>query len=500
MKDSRYPWLLLIVTSLGVLTVFLNMSSLNVVLPVLSAYFKAGPVATSWILLSYMLVNSILILVFGKMADIYGRRGMYLFGLGLITVVSFCAGFVSNVWMLITLRVLQAVGGALVVTNTTPYITDTFPERDLGTALGINVLVSSASQLIGPVVGGLLVYRFGWRWVFWFNVPLGGLGFILGFFLLKPSRGRTLDERVDILGNLCIFLGMGGLIFALSQSGIVGWDNPMVITGLVFFGVFISLFIFWERRTKYPTIDFSLFRRREYLMANLATFLNTLARSSVVLLIALFFQVMDKENTFAVGVKVLPVTIGMLIASPLAGVLSRRYSTLLLSTSGLVMTGLGMLILAVNMTAHASFSLIGLGQFLVGFGSGVFMTPNTKSIMLTVPVERRGVANGIRSMLQNLGTVISTALSLMVVTSVLPPRLKEAVYDGARADIGGRDFLLISGGFRLAFAVLFGLTLCAVIGSYLRGNDSPNTVEGKNTVTNNKESAMILRREVNDEC
>lgn len=435
------------------------------------------------------------------MADIYGRRKMYLFGLGLITVVSFCAGFVSSVWMLITLRVLQAVGAALVVTNTTPYITDTFSERDLGTALGINVLISSASQLLGPVVGGLLVYRFGWRWVFWFNVPLGGLGFILGLFLLKPSRGRVLNERIDILGNLCIFLGMGGLIFALSQSGVVGWRNPTVIVGIILFAVFTMVFIFWEQHTDYPTIDFSLFRRREYRMANIATFLNALARSSVVLLIALFFQVMDKENTFAVGIKVLPVTIGMLIASPLVGLMSRRYSTVLLATSGLLMTGIGMLLLALNMTAQASFALIGLGQFLVGFGSGVFMTPNTKSIMLTVPVDRRGVANGIRSMLQNLGTVISTALSLMIVTSVLPLRLKEAVYDGARADIGGEDFILISSGFRIAFAVLFGLTLFAIVGSYLRGSDSSAAAPGlKKTVQDNSKTAFGMRREVNDEC
>ena len=468
MEDSKYPWHLLVVTSLGVMVVFLNMSSLNVVLPVISSFFHAGPLATNWILLSYMLVNSILILVFGKTADIFGRRKLYLAGLGLVTLVSFLCGFVNSVGLLIVLRVLQAVGGALVVTNTTPYITDSFPEKDLGVALGINVLVSSASQLLGPVIGGLLVYRLGWRWVFWFNVPLGLLGFILGLLILKPSRGRILDEKIDYFGNLCIFLGLGGFIFSLSQGGVVGWKAPSVIAGLILFVVFTSIFIYWEKRTSCPTIDFNLFRNREYCMANFSNFLNSLARSSVVLLIALFFQVMDKENTFGAGLKVLPITLGMLIASPLVGVLSRKYSTVKLSTSGLALSALGMLFLVLNMHPGASFPLIAAGQFLIGFGSGVFMTPNTKSIMLTVPVNRRGIANGMRSMIQNMGTVISTALSLMVVTSGLPARLKGAVYDGANAELAGNDMALISRGFRLAFIVLFCLILVAIAGSYLR--------------------------------
>lgn len=470
MKDRWYPWLLLSVTSLGVLLTTLNLGTLNVALPEVASHFHAGAVATSWILLSYMLFNTILILVFGKLADIYGRSKLYLIGLFEFTVVSFLCGFSPNVWVLIVLRILQAAGGALVITNTTPLITDAFAERNLGTALSINVLVASVAQLIGPIVGGYLVFTFGWRWVFWFNVPLGIIGVVWGILTLRPVPGRAKDEKVDIAGNLTIFLGLGGLIFALSEGGVIGWFSVPVILGLLIFAIFTSCFFWVERRVMFPTIDFSLFRNRQYAMANLATFLNSLARSSVVLLISLFFQVIDHENPFAAGIKVLPVTVGMIIASPIVGALSAKYSARVLSTTGLLGTCIGMLLLMWHIGVNASLFWISLGQLLVGIGTGVFMTPNTKSIMLTVPPERRGVANGLRSLLQNMGAVISTALSLMIVTAALPNRLKDAIYAGAGAHLAGNDMYLIAKGYRIAFLVMLVLTMLAIAASYLRNS------------------------------
>ncbi|GGH84548.1 EmrB/QacA subfamily drug resistance transporter [Pullulanibacillus pueri] len=470
MKKNSYPWLVLSVTSLGVLLSAMNLSTLNVALPEVSNHFHAGAVASNWILLSYMLFNTVLILVFGKLADIYGRRKLYLFGLTEFSIVSLLIGFSPNIWVLILLRIFQAVGGALVITNTTPLITDAFDKRRLGAALSINVLVASVAQLAGPVVGGGLGFALGWRWVFWFNVPLGIIGVIWGFFVLRPVPGRAKEEKVDWLGNITVFLGLGGLIFALSEGGIVGWGNLSVILGLAAFVIFTACFVWVERHARFPMIDFSLFRIRPYTMANLATFINSLARSSIVLLIALFFQVIDHENAFVAGLKVLPVTIGMIIASPIVGALASKYSSRLLSTSGLIGTCIGMCLLVWNIGPHASVFWISFGQLLIGMGTGIFQTPNTQSIMLTVPIERRGVANGLRSMLQSMGQVISTALSLMIVTSALPTRLKDVIYAGTSAHLASDDVVLISNGYRLAFIVMMLLTVLAIAASYLRSS------------------------------
>jgi EmrB/QacA subfamily drug resistance transporter len=476
MKQKYYPWLLLSVTSLGVILATLNLSTLNVALPEVVTHFHAGEVASNWILLSYMLVNTIFILVFGKIADIYGRRGLYLFGLTEFTIVSFLCGFAQNVWVLILLRALQALGGALIITNTTPLITDAFPKKQLGTGLSINVLVASIAQLAGPVIGGFLVYHFGWQWVFWFNVPVGIIGVIWGIFTLRPVPGEAKGEKVDWFGNITAFIGLSGLILALSEGGITGWSSLPVVAGILLFVIFTSLFFWVEKHAKFPMIDFALFHDRPYAMANLATFFNSLARASVVLLIALFYQVVDRENPFTAGLKVIPITIGVMIGSIIVGPLTSKYSARLLSTLGLFGTCVGMLILTWKIGIHASFYWISLGQFLIGVGTGVFQTPNTKSIMLTVPHERRGVANGIRSMLQNMGAVISTALSLMIVTSVLPSALKKAIYAGAGANLVQEDTYLIVFGYRISFLIMVFLTLFAIASSYLRNTAKEGTL------------------------
>lgn len=477
MKEKYYPWLLLSVTSLGVLLATLNLSTLNVALPEVVTHFHSSEVASNWILLSYMLVNTIFILVFGKIADIFGRRGMYLVGLTEFTIVSFLCGFAPNVWVLIILRALQALGGALIITNTTPLITDAFPAKKLGTGLSINILVASIAQLIGPVVGGFLVYHFGWRWVFWFNVPVGIIGVFWGIFTLRTVPGQAKGEKVDWKGNITAFIGLSGLIFALSEVGVIGWSSLPVLVGLILFVIF-TIFFFWvEWHAKFPLIDFSLFHDRPYAMANLATFLNSLARSSVVLLIALFYQVVDLENPFTAGLKVVPITIGVMIGSLIVGTLTTKYSARLLSTLGLFGTCIGMLLLTWKIGIHASLLWISIGQLLIGIGTGVFQTPNTQSIMLTVPHERRGIANGIRSMLQNMGAVISTALSLMIVTSVLPMHLKKAIYTGAGTHLVSEDTNLIVNGYRVVFLVMFFLTLFAIAASYLRNSNKKSVIK-----------------------
>jgi drug resistance transporter, EmrB/QacA subfamily len=455
----------------------LNTSSLNVALPTISAYFKAGPVETSWVLLSYMLFNTIFILIFGKMADIFGRQKFYLIGLSGFSLMSFLCGLAPNVWVLIIFRALQAITGALIFSNTIPMITDAFPGRVLGTALGINTVVVSAGNLMGPVVGGLFVHTMGWRWVFWFNVPLGLIGFIWSIIIIHPVTERVKEEKIDIGGNLFIFLSLGGFILGLSEGGVIGWCTYPVIISFAFFIIFMICFVWNEQKSSFPMIDFSLFNNREYVMANLATFINSLARASILLVIVLYFQVVYHENPFAAGIKGLPLTIGMILASPLAGVLCRKYSAYKLSTSGLFISCTGMVLILLNLKIYYSVVWISMGLLLIGIGTGIFQTPNTHSIMMLVPPTERGVANGLRAMLQNMGNAISTAFSLTVISASLPTNLKNAIYAGPNGILELNEIYLIIRGYKILFLFLIALTVLAMVTSFLR-NDT-NAIHSK---------------------
>ncbi len=450
----------------------LNVGTLNVALPVVAKHFHATATTANWILLSYMLFNTIFILVFGRVADLFGRRKLYIIGLLLFTVVSLLIGFSPNIWTLLVLRALQAAGGAIVITNTTPLITDAFPERSLAKGLGINVLTASAAQLIGPVVGGFFATRFGWAWVFWFNVPVGVIGVVWAMITLRALPTRATHERFDWSGNVLLFFALGGFILALSEGGTLGWSDPIVIGGLAAFVIMTPLFLWVEWRSSSPLMNLRLFGNRRYASAYVATFLNAFARTAVVLLIGLYEQTIHHTSAFVAGLAVLPVTIGMIVVSPVAGSLASRYDARILSSLGLAVSGLGIAILTPFTGMFETYVWEGIGMLLVGGGSALFMTPNTSSIMLTIDPAHRGTANGLRSMLQNMGQVTSTALSLMLVAVGLPKRLQSLVYQGNSAQIPGSDLPWLISGFRMAMVSLLVATVLGVVVSLVRGPKS----------------------------
>lgn len=461
--------MVLSVTGLGVMLTLLNVGTLNVALPVVAKHFHASAITANWILLSYMLFNTIFILIFGRLADMFGRRRLYILGLSVFTVVSLLIGLAPNIWVLLSLRVVQAAGGAIVITNTTPLLTDAFPEKLLSKGLGLNVLISSVAQLAGPLIGGFFATTLGWQWVFWFNVPFGIVGVVWALFTLRSTPTRASRERFDTAGNILIFIALGGAILALSEGSTLGWTHPVVLAGLAAFVVFTPIFLRVEWTSQSPLMNLHLFGQRRYAMAYTAAFLNAFARTAVVLLMALYYQTLNHDTAFTAGLAVLPVTLGMIILSPIAGSLASRWDARLLSSVGLALSGVGLLILMVIIGANGSTVAASIGMFLVGGGSALFMTPNTSSIMTTIDKAHRGSANGLRSMLQNMGQVVSTALSLMIVTAALPPSLQQAIYSGNNAVVPHAYMGLVVDGFRAALLAMLVATILGIFASLSRG-------------------------------
>jgi EmrB/QacA subfamily drug resistance transporter len=466
--DERYAWRVLSVTSLGVLLAAANTSTLDVALPVVARHFDASASEASWTLLAYMLVNTVLILAFGRLADIIGRRRLYLIGLATLTAASLACGFAPSIVALAALRGVQAIGAAAIITNTTAQLTDAFPARLLGTALGLNVAVASAAQVIGPVIGGAMASTWGWRAVFWFNVPTGLAGLVWARVSLRRPLRRPSDERFDVLSAVLSLGMLGGVVIALSEGGALGWTSTPVLVGAALFVVTTPIFVVLQMRRAHPLVDLSLFADRQRSAAYLANFLLALARFAVVLLAALYLQAARGLDPFQAGIRVIPVAVGMMIASPLVGRLVQRFTARILSTGGLVLTGLGLLGLALRLHPATGDAELALWLGLIGVGSGIFMTPNTSSIMSSVEPGRRGIANGIRSMTQNSGYVVSVALSLGIVTSALPPEQKREAYAGTLSRLGPESLNHLTHGYHLALLVLAAITVLGAAASLAR--------------------------------
>ena len=451
--QRRYAWLVLSVTSLGMVLTGLNASMLNVALPRVVGHFHADAFAANWLLLSFQLVNTVMILVFGRLADIFGRREMYLLGFAVFTGASLLAGLAPNVAVVIALRAVQAIGSAMILANSSALITAAFPPALLAQGMGIYMGTISIASLIGPSLGGALVAAAGWRWVFWFNVPVGVVATLWGVTTLRrvPPGPR---EKVDGPGNVLVFCFLGGLLLALSEGGTLGWTAPAVVVGGLAFVVLVPPFVWWERRTDHPVVDLTLFKDRFFTLASAAAFFQTLARFSVVLIFALLFQSRYGDDPFAAGLKVMPVPLGMLIASPLTGYLGRSQDQRRLSTWGSIVTTVGLLVLLLTVGGSGSYPVVATGLLMCGLGTGVFLTSNTTAIMARAPENRLGIVNGVRLMVQNCGIVIGTALTLALITSPLDAGARNFVYRGDLEHLSRHHVHQLVTGYRWALSVM----------------------------------------------
>lgn len=285
----RYAWRVCAVTSLGLILIGIAGSTLNVALPVVVRHFRAGALESGWILLAFLLVNTASLVFFGRVADLLGRREVYLAGFALFTVASLLAGLSPGVWFLIAMRVLQAIGAAMILANGTVIITDAFPPERLSQGMGVYIGTLSVAQLAGPTLGGLIAETAGWQWIFWVNVPAGLVALVVGAAILRkvPRRPR---QPVDALGNVLVFAALSSALLALSEAGSSGLSSPVVPVGAAVFVVLVPLIVLVERRSPNPVLDLRLFGGRLLACANLASFCNALARSALILVVALYFQ------------------------------------------------------------------------------------------------------------------------------------------------------------------------------------------------------------------
>jgi EmrB/QacA subfamily drug resistance transporter len=447
----RYAWRLLSVVCLASLMSGLTNSSLNIALPAIVSGLDATVTEATWILLSFQLANVALMIFFGRLADVLGRRAMYLTGVCVFTVSSLLAGLAPDVGLLIASRVAQAAGAAMLVTNSAALVTTAFPRRLLGQGLGIYMASFSLAQMLGPTVGGVVTTEFGWRWTLLMNVPMGVVCLLWGLRVMArvPRSGEPL--RLDLVGNVLVVLGLGGLLLALSQVGTLGWGDPLVVGGLVVFALAVPAFVLVELRVAHPVVDVRLFREPVVGIGTLAGFLGTMSRFAAVLLMGLYFQAVQGDTPSEAGVKVLPLAVASIVSSPAAGAVLRhvRPRTVATVASGISLVGMVMLLLVVRV--DTPYPLLITAVVVIGIGSGAFIPANSTAMLQDVVPGRLGIVNAVRLMAQSSGVVISTAVALTLVSAPLPAALRGHVFDGSISQVSPSTLDDLVDGFRWAF-------------------------------------------------
>src|SRR5665213_757586 len=368
--SENYKWWVLSCTSLGMLLATLNSGTLIIALPELERSLHTTLLQLVWVILVYMIASTVLLLSAGRLSDLFGRKHAYVLGFAIFSVASLGAGFSGSGTQLILWRILQGIGAAFLFANAGALVTDAFPRKKLGIAMGTNVMIAAVGPVIGPVLGGALV-AIGWPWVFWFNVPLGLIGSAWAWLVLHEMSGQSEERGLDLTGTATFVVGLTGLVFALSKGSLSGWGTPPVIGSFVLAALLLPAFVLIESRGRSPMLDLTMFKDRLFAAASATTFMSGFARFALTFLFVFYFQGPQGQSPIMAGLELSPLAIGMLVASPLAGIVADRHGSRLLSAAGMVISAVG-LAGVTTLQAHTSYWWSALWLALVGVGSGVF--------------------------------------------------------------------------------------------------------------------------------
>jgi MFS family permease len=451
----NYKWVALSNTTLGTLIATINGSIVLISLPAIFNGIELNPLGAGnvsyllWMLMGYMLVTAVLVVTLGRLGDMFGRVRIYNAGFALFTVTSIAlsldpwSGGKGALW-LIGWRVVQAIGGAMLMANSAAILTDAFPAAQRGMALGINIVAAIAGQFIGLVLGGVLA-EWHWRSVFWVNVPIGIIGTIWAYRSLRETAQRR-KARIDWWGNLTFAVGLtallAGITYGIQPYGghSQGWTNPWVLTGLIGGVAVLIIFCLIEAKVQEPMFPLALFRDAAFASGNAANLLSSIARGGLQFMLIIWLQGIwlplhgyDYAATpLWAGIYLLPLTIGFLVAGPVAGHLSDKYGARLFAAAGLLVmaASFGGLLLVPSDFDYRVFALL---VFFNGLGGGLFSAPNTSLVMSSVPAHLRGAASGMRATFQNSGMVLSIGIFFSLMVAGLSTSLPKTLDSGLTA-------------------------------------------------------------------
>ena len=440
---SYYQWLVVGTVCVGAFLGQLAVSIAGLILPTLEHVFDAPVAAVEWVAISYLLTLAALVVPFGRLADLVGRKTLYITGFVIFVLGSALCSFAADLTWLIVFRVVQAVGAAFLQANSVAIITAIAPRGALGKAIGIQGAAQAVGLAIGPSVGGLLIVALGWRWVFLIAVPFGIIGMVLGALVLPQTAPRSLPERrvmprdpasprtvsgsvveepgkfpvrdgFDWLGALLFGPVVGLGLFILTFGNSWGWLSPTLLLAVALIVVLIGAFVVVERRTPAPLIDFAILRNRIFSTGLLAGLLSYAVLFGVLFLLPFYLERIGRYSPAEAGLLLTPIPVALGLIAPFSGLVADRFGSRLPTALGMSIAAVALLMGAVIPAVPATILII---LIVLGVGLGLFTPANNSAIMGSAPLHRLGVAGGLLNMTRSLGTGLGIALTGLVLSA-----------------------------------------------------------------------------------
>jgi EmrB/QacA subfamily drug resistance transporter len=473
----QYKYTVLTNTTIGAFMSQLDGNIVLIALPTITRSLNASAFEALWVLMGYILMTAVLLLAFGRLADMYGKVRLYNLGFAIFTIGSGLCSLSINGGMLVFFRLVQGVGAALIWANNAAILTDAFPPNERGRAIGVNLVAGISGSVIGLILGGVLTVALGWQSIFWINLPIGAFATLWAYRKLR-ELGTVHHERIDIPGNILFAGGLTAFLVGLTLGALSGYtpiDFAMMGAGLLMVGGFVYV----ELHTRTPLMDLTLFKIRAFTAGILSNFLASIARSGVSLVLTIFFQGALLYDAFRAGLSLIPFAVAFVSLGPLAGYLSDKYGARGFTTAGLLISTAGLAGLSL-IPANISYTVLALLMVLVGAGGGMFVAPNMSSIMTSAPVTRRGVASGMSATLVTTGALLSLSISFAVLGTSIPPNVLQAVFAGIPRPPGATPSIdLFVGPMHIIFLIMAAMSLVAVVPSALRGHGVGVVVDRK---------------------
>jgi EmrB/QacA subfamily drug resistance transporter len=476
--DKAYKWIVLLITSVGSMMGPLDGSIVNVSLPVIADHLNMDYVSVIWVPAAYLLTLSVLLLIIGRLSDIHGRKWIFIAGFAVFVFGSFLCSIATNGPELIFFRILQGGGGACIFATSPAIVTDVFPAKERGKALGLNVMAIYIGSALGPTLGGVLTYTLGWQSIFLVNIPIGLFIISLSLWKLKESHEKK-PQPFDLTGTAVFAVSLISLLVVMTMGEPIGWTSIPVLS--LFIVVFFSfaLFVFVEvRKGSNAMFDIALItHNRLFAAANLAALLNYTAFFATSLLISFYLQRVLGFSTLMTGGILLATPVIMAFLSPLSGWISDRIGSRFLSTSGMIVIGVGLLLLS-TLKSDTSIERVILYLLIIGAGMGLFSSPNTSAIMGSVSRKQLGIASGTLATMRTTGQALSLAVTGAVVATVASSKVVSLLFIGTNSTEIGVGSIEYVQGMSLAFVVCASIAFIGAIFSFIRGKAIQVPTEG----------------------